>query len=94
MMTNPCTPQSRLILSKQSKPLLEVFSRYSETDPKDRPLSAISFITKKENDDIISKESKRKLSKQNSRLKRFEEKVRSYNVHAKLTMFRDLVKQI
>ena len=94
MMTNPCTPQSRLILSKQSKPLLEVSSRYSETDLNDRPLSAISFITKKENDDILSKELKRKLSKQNSKIKRFEEKIRSSNVHAKLTMVGDLVKQI
>jgi len=54
----------------------------------------MSFIVKKENDDILSKEQKRKLSKQNSKTKRFEEKVRSSNVNAKMTMVGDLVKQI
>lgn len=69
-------------------------SRYSETNLNDRPFSAMSFIVKKENDDILSKEQKRKLSKQNSKTKRFEEEVRSSNVNAKMTMVGDLVKQI
>ena len=93
-LTNLCSPKSRKIFLKQPKPFLEVSSRYSEVELSDRPLSALSFITKRENDEIISKEVKRKLSKNLSKIRQFQKNTRPSNIHTKLTIVGDLVKQI
>ena len=51
ILTPPFEKSQRKIVLKQQKPIIEVSSRYSDYDLNERPLSALSYITKKENEE-------------------------------------------